>query len=152
MRQTECFNINRCILSIMTVNVELELTAYLLGINYGRYIVSSFIEQCQYCFIHIVVDKDNTFLCTLNQVGHESIGIINLTIVEHTLLRFCIALVQSAKHLVYAFVCLLLMLLHFQLMVLNSFQATEHRSVVHHKMTHGNKGSHYLNVDFNGCL
>ena len=69
----------------MTVNVELELTAYLLSIDYGRYIVSSFIEQCQYCLVNIVVDKNNTFLRTLNQVGHESIGIINLTIVEHTL-------------------------------------------------------------------
>ena len=92
------------------------------------------------------------FLRTFNQVGHESIGIINLAIVEHPLLRLCIALIQSAKHFFYTLVCFLLMLLHFQLMVLNYFQATEHRSVVHHKMTHGNKGSHYLNVDFNGCL
>ena len=42
----------------MTVNVELELTAYLLGIDYGRHIVSSFIEQCQYSLVNIVVDKD----------------------------------------------------------------------------------------------
>ena len=56
-------------------------------------------------------------LRTLNQVGHESIGIINLTIVEHTLFRLCIALVQSAEYLVYAlvgflqvFICILLVL------------------------------------------
>ena len=73
-------------------------------------------NQCQYSLVNIVVDKDNTFLRTLNQVGHESIGIINLPIVEHTLLRLCVALVQSAEHLVYALVCFLLMLLHFQLM------------------------------------
>ena len=101
----------------MTVYVELELTAYLLGIDYGRHIVFSFIEQCQYSLVNIVVDKDNTFLCTLNQVGHESIGIINLPIVEHTLLRLGITLVQSAKYLVNAFVgflqvfiCILLVL------------------------------------------
>ena len=81
----------------MTVYVELELTAYLLGIDYGRHIVSSFVEQCQYSLVNIVVDKDNTFLRTLNQAGHESIGIINLPIVEHTLLRLCITLVQSAE-------------------------------------------------------
>ena len=103
----------------MTVYVELELTAYLLGIDYGKHIVSSFIEQCQYSLVNIVVDKNDTSFCTLNQVGHESIGIINLTIVEHTLLRLCIAFVQSTEHLVYAFVCFLLMLLHFQLMVLH---------------------------------
>ncbi len=111
-----------------------------------------FIEQCQYSLVNIVVDKDNTFFRTLNQVGHERIGIINLSIVEHTLLRLRIALIQSAEYLVYAFVRFLLMLLHFQLMVLNRFQATEHRSVVHHKMAHGNKGSHDLNIDFNGCF
>ena len=101
----------------MTVNVELERTAYLLSIDYGRHIVSSFIEQCQYSLVNIVVDKDNTFLRTLNQVGHESIGIINLPIVEHTLLRLCIAIVQSAKHFFYTlvgflqvFICILLVL------------------------------------------
>ena len=82
----------------MTVYVELELTAYLLGIDYGRYVIISFIEQCQYCLVNIVVDKDNMFVRTFNQVGHESIGIINLTIVEHTLFRLCVALIQSAKY------------------------------------------------------
>ena len=76
-------------------------------------------NQCQYSLVNIVVDKDNTFLCTLNQAGYESIGVINLTIVEHTLFRLCITLVQSAEFLVNAFVCFLLMLLHFQLMVLH---------------------------------
>lgn len=48
----------------MTVYVELELTAYLLGIDYGRHIVSSFIEQCQYSLVNIVVDKNDTSFCT----------------------------------------------------------------------------------------
>ena len=98
----------------MTVYVELELTAYLLSVDDCRHVIISFIEQCQYSLVNIVVDKDNTFLRTLNQVGHESVGIINLPIVEHPpLLRLGIALVQSAKHLVYTLVCFLLMLLHF---------------------------------------
>ena len=67
----------------MTVYVELELTAYLLSVDDCRHVITSFIEQCQYCLVNIVVDKDNTFLRTLNQVGHESVGIINLPIVEH---------------------------------------------------------------------
>ena len=103
----------------MTVYVELELTAYLLSVDDCRHVIISLIEQCQYSLVNIVVDKDNTFLCTLNQAGHESLSIINLPIVEHTLLRLCVALVQSTEHLVYALVCFLLMLLHFQLMVLH---------------------------------
>ena len=101
----------------MTVYVELELMTYLLSVDDCRHVIISFIEQCQYSLVNIVVDKDNTFLCTLNQVGHESIGIINLPIVEHTLLRLCVALVLSAKHLVYTlvgflqvFICILLVL------------------------------------------
>ena len=78
-----------------------------------------FIEQCQYSLVNIVVDKDNTFLCTLNQVEHESIGIINLPIVEHTLFRFCIALVQSAENFFYTFVGFLQVSLHLQMMVLH---------------------------------
>lgn len=74
VRQTECFNFNWCILSIMTVYVKLELSAYLLSIDNGRDIDSPFIEQGQYGFIHIVVDKDNAFLRTLYQIGHECIG------------------------------------------------------------------------------
>ena len=117
MRQTECLNINRCILSIMAVYVELELTAYQLSVDDCRHVIISFIEQCQYSLVNIVVDKDNTFLRTLNQVGHESIGIINLPIVEHTLLRFCVTLIQSTEHFFYTlvgflqvFVCILLIL------------------------------------------
>ena len=68
----------------MTVYVELELTAYLLSVDDCRHVIISFIEQCQYSLVNIVVDKNDTSFCTLNQVGHESIGIINLPIVEHT--------------------------------------------------------------------
>ena len=136
----------------MTVYVKLELTTNLLGIDDRRYTFISFIEQCQYSLVNIVVDKDNTLLRTLNQVGHECIGIINLSVVEHSLLRLRIALIQSAKYLVYAFVRFLLMLLHFQLMVLNRFQATEHRSVGCHEMAHGDKGPHDLDIDLNGCF
>ena len=68
MWQTECFNINRCILSIMTVYVELELTAYLLSVDDCRHVMISFIEQCQYSLVNIVVDKDNTFLALFTRV------------------------------------------------------------------------------------
>ena len=49
----------------MTVNVKLKLTAYLLSIYDRRNAFFSFIKQCQYSLVNIVVDKDNTFLCTL---------------------------------------------------------------------------------------
>ena len=49
----------------MTVNVKLELTAYLLSVDDCRHVIISFIEQCQYSLVNIVVNKDNTFLCTL---------------------------------------------------------------------------------------
>ncbi len=87
VRQTECFNIYKWILGIMTVNVKLELTVNLLRIDESRHTIFSFIKQCQYRFIYIIVDKYNALPCTLNQVGNEIIGIINLTIVENTLLR-----------------------------------------------------------------
>ena len=114
----------------MTVYVELELTAYLLSVDDCRHVIISFIEQCQYSLVNIVVYKDNTFLCTLNQAGYESIGIINLTIVEHTLFRLCIALVQSAKHFFYTLVGFLQVLLHFQLMVFHSRETLKHFGIV----------------------
>ncbi len=57
MRQTECFNINQCMLSVMTVNVKLELTAYLLGIDECRHVIFYFIllhnirnsQHSEYC-------------------------------------------------------------------------------------------------------
>ena len=83
----------------MTVNVKLEQTVNLLRIDESRHTIFSFIKQCQYRFIYIIVDKYNALLCTLNQVGNEIIGIINLTIVENTLLRLRITFVQSAENL-----------------------------------------------------
>ena len=82
----------------MTVYVELELMAYLLSIDYGRHIVFSFIEQCQYSLVNIIVDKDNTFLRILNQVGHESIGIINLPIeVKARIIRIFTSIAVSER-------------------------------------------------------
>ena len=97
----------------MTVNVKLELTVNLLRIDESRHTIFSFIKQCQYRFIYIIVDKYNALLCTLNQIGNESIGIINLPIIEYSLLRFRIALVQSAENFFYTLVGLLKVLLHF---------------------------------------
>ena len=97
----------------MTVNVKLELTVNLLRIDDSRHTIFSFIKQCQYRFIHIIVDKYNALPCTLNQVGNEIIGIINLTIVENTLLRLRITFVQSAENFFDTLVGLLQVLLHF---------------------------------------
>ena len=60
----------------MTVHVELELTAYLLSVDNCRHVIISFIEQCQYSLVNIVVDKDNTFLCTLYK-STNAIDIMN---------------------------------------------------------------------------
>ena len=82
----------------MTVNVELELAAYLLSVDDCRHAVFSFIKQCQYSLVNIVVDKDNTFLCTLDQVGHESVGIINLPIeVKARIIRIFTSIAASER-------------------------------------------------------
>ena len=67
----------------------------------------------------------------------QSSALTNSDNVEHTLFRLCIALVQSAKYLVYAFIgCfnvligILLMLQDFQLMIFHRFQTTKNRSIV----------------------
>ncbi len=52
----------------MTVYVELELTAYLLSVDDCRHVIISFIEQCQYSLVNIVVDKDNTLLALFTRV------------------------------------------------------------------------------------
>ena len=82
----------------MTVNVKLEMAAYLLSVDDCRHAVFSFIKQCQYSLVNIVVDKDNTFLRTLNQVGHESVGIINLRIeVKARIIRIFTSIAVSER-------------------------------------------------------
>lgn len=142
MRQAECRNSNRCILGIMSVNIKLELTTYLLGIDDGRHIAFSLVKQCQHSFVNIVVDKDNALLGTLNQVGHEGISIINLPIVKHTLVWFCITLIQSAEHFINAFVGLLQVSLHLQLMVFHCRKALKYICIYREKTSHGNKCIH----------
>ena len=89
----------------MTVDIKLEITVYLLSINDRRHAISPFIKQSQNRVIHIVVNKNNPFLSTLNQIRHKSIGIINLSIIKHALLRLCIALIQSVEYLINTLVC-----------------------------------------------
>ena len=44
------------------------MTAYLLSVDDCRHVIISFIEQCQYSLVNIVVDKDNTFLALFTRV------------------------------------------------------------------------------------
>ena len=60
----------------MAVYVKLELTAYLLGIDYSGYFCSPFVKQCQYCFIHIIIYKDNASLRTLKGQSENSVAIL----------------------------------------------------------------------------
>ena len=115
----------------MTVYIWLELMVCLLSVDERRHAIFSFIKQCQYSLINIVVDKDNTFLRTLNQVGHESVGIINLPIVEHTpasALRCSHPIYETLFF--YTLVGFLQVLLHFQLMVLHSREVLKHFGIV----------------------
>ena len=64
------------------------------------------------------------------KVFMQSSALTNSDNVEHTLFRLCIALVQSAKHLVYALVGFLQVLLHFQLMVFHSRETLKHFGIV----------------------
>ena len=68
VRQPKNINVYWCILSIVPVYIKLELTAYLLCIDDGRDAFLPFVKQCQNRFIHIIVNKNNACLCTLNQV------------------------------------------------------------------------------------
>ncbi len=81
--QPKHLNVYRCILGIVPVYIQLKLPVYLLCIDDGRDTFLSFVKQCQNRFIHIVVNKDDTLICTLNQIGNESIGIINLAIISN---------------------------------------------------------------------
>ena len=43
-------------------------------------------------------------------------------------------------------------LIQEKLMIFHRFQTTKNRSIVYHKVTHGNKCSHDLNINLNSCL
>ena len=83
----ECPYLYRSILGIVTLEVETELPAYLLGVDGGGNVSGAFVEQRENGVVDVVVDEDYARLGTLDQVGDEGVGIVNLSVIEDALCR-----------------------------------------------------------------
>ena len=59
MRLVEPFYLDKRILGVVAVNIQLELVADMLCIDSGRYPVFSFVKQSKHGFIHVVVNQYN---------------------------------------------------------------------------------------------
>ncbi len=87
MRLVESLYFDRRILDVVTVNIQLELVADTLRVDNGRYTFLSFIKQRKYGVIHIVVNQHNGFFCFPYQIGHETISVKHLPVIEYALHR-----------------------------------------------------------------
>ena len=64
----ESFYLNGWVLCIVTVNVQLELLADMLGINGDFYGAFSFVKQGQYHIVRIIVDENDGLFGLPDQV------------------------------------------------------------------------------------
>ena len=87
VRLAEGLDLYRSILGIVAVEVETELPADLLGVDGGGDTSGAFVEQREDGVVHVVVDEEYARLGTLDQVGNEGVGIVNLSVVEDALCR-----------------------------------------------------------------
>ena len=55
----ESLYLNGRVLCIVTVNVQLELLADMLGVNGGLHGAFPFVKQGQYRIVHIIVDEND---------------------------------------------------------------------------------------------
>ena len=133
------------ILSVVTVNIQLEPVAYTLRVDSGNHSFFPFVEQGQYRIIHIVVNQRNGAFCLSYQVRYKTVSVKHLPVVEYTLHGRNIGF-QSFEHLVDALVRHLLMPFHFKLMIFNRFKPLEQLGIGNYKTAHGHKGSHDADV------
>lgn len=87
VRLAEGLDLYGRVLGVVAVEVETELSAYLVGVDGGGDASGAFVEQGEDGVVHVVVDEEYARLGTLDQVGNEGVGIVNLSVVEDALCR-----------------------------------------------------------------
>ena len=103
-RKRSCALLNRSILtggyilSVVTVNIQLEPVAYTLCVDSGSHSFFPFVEQGQYRIIHIVINQRNGAFCLSYQVRYKTVSVKHLPVVEYTLHGRDIGF-QSFEHL-----------------------------------------------------
>ena len=82
-----CSDVNRCVLVVVLVEIELELLRDTLSVNGSRNADTTFTQHEQDRFVHIVVDKHDRVPGRLYQINGELVRIENLAVVKNTFNR-----------------------------------------------------------------
>ena len=87
------------ILRVVALQVQRELWRNASRVDLGIHASVSFVHQCKYAVVHIVVEQDYALLRATDKVANESIGIEDLTIEKNALCGLDTAIVQTLKNL-----------------------------------------------------
>lgn len=75
------------VLPVVALNVKPESVGNVPGDDRGTDIVGPLGEHLQHRIVHIIVDKDDAFLCGADEVRCEGVRVENLSVAEDTLHR-----------------------------------------------------------------
>lgn len=131
----ELLYFNGRILGVMTVNIQAEPVADMLRIDSCRHSSFPFVKQREYGVIHIVVNKNNRMSGLSYQIGHETVSVKHLPVIEYTLYGWSVR-IQPLEDFFNAPVRRLLMLLHFQLVIFYCFEPLEQSGIGSNETPH----------------
>ena len=87
VRLAELMDADDGVLAVVTLNVQLQLLADVLGIDGSTDVGCSLVEQGEHGVVDIVVDEGNGFSGFAHEVGDETVGIEYLSVIEDALYR-----------------------------------------------------------------
>ena len=119
MRAVERYDTYRRILSIVLLNIQLQLCGWFLGINGNSHLVCSFGEHGEHAIIDIVVNEDDACGGFAYAVVDEGVGIEDLPVVEDALVGLHITAILTTEDLLEFVVCLCLVRHKCQLVLLH---------------------------------
>lgn len=71
------------ILAVVPFQVELQLSVYVLGEDFGGYARVAFAQHKQHGFVYVVVDKCEGVFRGANKVCGEGVSLENLPVIEY---------------------------------------------------------------------
>ena len=81
---TECLYFNRRVLSIMTLQILTQCSAYGRSKDSGSYSCGSLVKLTKYRIIDIIIHNDNTVLGTAYEIAHKGISIEYLSVEDYS--------------------------------------------------------------------
>lgn len=85
MNIRSCAHIYRCVLVVVSLDIQTQIVVNPFSVYGGEYASVALIQQCKDCLINIIVNQNDAFVGTTDEVADENVSVEYLTVEKNAL-------------------------------------------------------------------